>query len=258
VVTRRVDFAVGGGLSGRWKYAGRRVARFAAISSGVRSVLEAGGVEPARISLIPSGVDPARVEAADGSGVRAALGLPEDEPLVLCAAALVAHKGHRHLLNAWARIERARPRGHLLLAGRGELEEPLRLQGEHLGLRRVQFLGWREDLPRLLAAADVFALASVEEGLGTALVDAAFAEVPTVASAAGGIPDVVEDGVTGLLCPVADAEAFAAALSRLLDDPALRAGLAAAARARASERFHYQGMAAAYARLYAALAKDRR
>ena len=257
VVTRRVDFAVGGGLAGRRKY-GPRVARFVAISSGVRRVLEAGGVPGARITTIPSGVDPARVVGADGSGVRAGLELPADEPLVLCAAALVDHKDHDTLLRAWAAHEARGGRGTLLVAGDGPRSAAIAALHHELGLRRCRLLGWREDVPRLLAAADVFVLSSCEEGLGTALLDAAFAGVPIAATAAGGIVDVVADGDTGLLAPVGDHDTLSRQIDRLLTDRTLASDLATAARRRAEDRFHYHAMTRSYIDLYRSLIRSRR
>ena len=255
VVTRRVDFRVGGGIAGRWKY-GPRVARFVAISGAIAGILAEGGVDPAHITTIPSGVDPARTAAGDGLRARRALDLADDEPVVLCAAALVPHKGHRHLLAAWAEVERAVPRAVLLLAGDGELAAELADQARTLGLTRVRFLGWREDVPDLLAASRAFAMTSVEEGLGTALIDAFFAGVPVVATAAGGIPDLVENGVTGDLLPVGDHGGVARSLVRLLTEPGHGEATAAAARRRAEARFHYRAMASGYAALYRDLAAE--
>jgi glycosyltransferase involved in cell wall biosynthesis len=253
VVTRRVDFPVGTGFAGRWKY-GPRVTRFVAISQAIAGILAAGGVDARVITTIPSGVDPARTAAGDGARARRALGLADDEPVVLCAAALVAHKGHRHLLDAWVEVERAVPRAVLLLAGDGDLGASLADRARALGLGRVRFLGWREDVPDLLAASRAFVMTSVEEGLGTALIDAFFAGVPVVATAAGGIPDLVEDGVTGDLLPVGDHAGVARALVRLLTEPGHGDATAAAARRRAEARFHYRAMAAGYAALYQDLA----
>jgi glycosyltransferase involved in cell wall biosynthesis len=255
VVTRRVDFAVGKGITGRWKY-GPRVARFVAISEAIAGILAAGGVPADAITTIPSGVDPARTAAGDGDRARRALGLADDEPVVLCAAALVAHKGHRHLLDAWADVERTVPRAVLLLAGDGDLGPSLAAQARALGLGRVRFLGWREDVPDLLAASRAFVMTSVEEGLGTALIDAFFAGVPVVATAAGGIPDLVEDGITGDLLPVGDHAGVARALVRVLTDPGRTTATVAAARNRAEARFHYRAMAAGYASLYRELVPE--
>mgnify|MGYP000274199176 CR=1 FL=1 len=170
------------------------------------------------------------------------LGLDERHLLALCPAALVAHKGHRHLLDAWRAVEERGPEAILLLAGIGGLEGDLRAQVQRLGLRRVVFAGWRDDIADLHAAADLVVLASVEEGLGSALMDAAAAGLPVVATRAGGIPEVVRDGVTGLLAPPGDAPALAAHLLGLLNDAVRRNRLGAAARERAAQHFGYERM----------------
>jgi glycosyltransferase involved in cell wall biosynthesis len=241
VVTRRVDFALKTGFFARRKY-GSRVTRFVAISRAVAGVLERGGVPAERITVINSGVEP---QAA----VPDRRGLPESRLLVLCAAALVAHKGHRHLLEAWRDIATRVP-ASLLIAGSGELDAELRAQAADIP--HVHFLGWRDDLAALWASVDLTVQASLEEGLGTALIDAQLAGLPVVATTAGGIPEVVADGVSGLLVPPADPDALAAALLRVLTDAALRARLAVGARSHA-RNFLASAMVAGYQRLYAEL-----
>lgn len=244
VVTRRVDFTLKTGAAARWKY-GPRVTRFAAISRAVAGILEAGGVDATRIVVIPSGVEPQPATPNRD-------GLPAERLLVLCAAAFVEHKGHRHLLDAWRLVEDRGVPATLLLAGSGDLEPALRTQAKSLDLHHVQFLGWRDDLPRLWAAVDVAVMASLEEGLGTALIDAQLAGLPVVATTAGGIPEVVADGLSGLLAPPADPEALAQRLLRVLADPSLRTQLSAGARAHANG-FLASSMVAKYQALYAEL-----
>ncbi len=246
VVTRRVDFPLKRGVAARWKY-GPRVTRFVAISHAVAAVLARGGVVAGRIAVIPSGVEPvtAKPDRRD---------LPAGRLLVLCAAALVAHKGHAVLLDAWRRIEAAGLPASLLIAGDGPLAADLQRQAADLA--HVRFLGWRDDLERLWAAVDVAALASHEEGLGTALIDAQLAGLPVVATAAGGIPEVVADGVSGLLSPPGDAAALAANLHRLLTDAALRRILAAGARNHA-RGFLAETMVERYRILYAGLLAEK-
>ena len=111
---------------------------------------------------------------------------------------------------------------HGVLAGAGELEEELRRRAGEPDLEgRVHFLGHRDDVPRILRSVDVFCLPSRLEGLGTSVLDAMAAGAPVVASAGGGIPEMVEDGVSGLLVPPGRPEALAAALERVLGNPDL-------------------------------------
>ena len=225
LATRRVDFALTPGAGSGWKY-GPRTTRCIAVSQAVAKVLEGGGVPPARISVIPDGIDPV-------AAVPQREGLPSGRLLVLCAAAFADHKGHRFLLEAWRRIEATGIPATLLLAGRGEREGALRQQAA--GLQHVQFLGWREDMPRLWASVDVAVLASVEEGLGSTLIDAQCAGLPVVATTAGGIPEVVAHGTSGLLVPPGDPIALANALQQMLTDQPLRVRLGAVARTKAQD-----------------------
>jgi glycosyltransferase involved in cell wall biosynthesis len=204
--------------------------------------------------VIPSGIDPARFAAADRNRGRQGLGLAEGDLMVLCVAALTEDKDHRALLAAWREIAAARPRAHLLLAGEGGLRHEL--TGLAAGSPRVRFLGFRDDIPDLLAAADVFVLASRHEGLGTTIMDAACCRLPVVATRTGGIPELVSDGVDGLLVPLGDAAALGQALARCLDEPALRERLGAAAAQTAATRFHASAMVEAYAGIYDRVQRD--
>ena len=246
IVTRRVDFRLKAGPVARWKY-GPRITRFVAVSSAIARILAEGGVPAQRIQVINSGV-PEPTTVPDRAGVRAELGLPPDARLVVCPAALVDHKGHRFLFDAWRRLA---PAATLLLCGEGERREVL--MAAAADLPSVRFLGFRADLPRLLAASDLAVLSSVEEGLGSVLADCHLHGLPVVASAAGGIPEVVADGISGLLVPPGDAPALANALGRLLDDEALRASLAAGAKIQ-GRNFLIDRTIAAYRELYGELA----
>lgn len=245
VVSRRVSFAGGRGPFGRWKYA-RRVARWAAISLGARVRLLEAGVPEGRIAIIPDGVDLAELDAAPAGRFRAALGLPEDALLLGCVASFTPEKDHRSLLAAFRLVAAREPRAWLALLGDG----PLRGELEALAGERVRFCGPSGDLPAVLRDVDVAVLMSTQEGLGSALISAQALGVPAVASRAGGIPEVVADGESGLLVPPGGVEACAEALLRLLGDAGLRARMGAAARARARERFAAGAMVAATAALY--------
>jgi glycosyltransferase involved in cell wall biosynthesis len=218
VVSRRVDFPPRGPLRAL-KY-GRRVDRFVAVSDAVRGVLLEAGVPPERVVTVHSGIDPARFAvAADPEGLRGELAIPANAKLVGFVGALVPHKSPGDLLEALARL----PGGvHAVLAGAGGLEGALRRRAGEDDLRgRVHFLGHREDVPRILRSIDAFCLPSHLEGLGTSVLDALAAGAPVVAAAGGGIPEMVEQGVSGLLVPPGRPETLAEALDRVLADPDL-------------------------------------
>ena len=256
VVTRRVDFPVSRGLPGWWKYR-RGVDGFIAISRAVAAELEAGGVPAGRIRLVYSGVEPPVVPAGAREQVAAELGLAAHRLLVGNVAGLVGHKDQATLLRALRLAVEEEPRLVLLLVGEGELREELERLAAELGLdrERVRFLGFRTDVGRILGALDLFVMSSSREGLGTAVVDAMMAGVPVVATAAGGLPEMVEDGVTGRLVPPGDPEALAAAILHALRHPEETARMAAAAGETARRRFSaaamVEGTVAAYRRFLA-------
>jgi glycosyltransferase involved in cell wall biosynthesis len=153
-------------------------------------------------------------------------------------AALTGHKDHATLVEAMARLRSRAPEARLVIAGEGELRPALEAQVRRLGLEdRVIFAGFRHDLDRILPAFSVFCLSSHLEGLGTSVLDAMAFGLPVVATGAGGIPEAVEDGVSGRLVPPRDPTALADALAEVLDNEERRRALGAAGRQRFLQRF---------------------
>lgn len=254
VATRRVDFPLSVDAYSRWKY--RRLDRVAAISSGVRVVLQNGGIPDEKIRVIPSGIDPdGYPSTADRARLRAARGLSLTDRLVVHAGALVPHKDQTTLLRAFARLVRAVPTARLLLLGEGPLREALEREAAADSLKdRVFFLGQRSDVLEYTALADLFVFSSREEGLGTALLDAMFLGVPTAATAAGGIPDLYGGPTASELSPVADPAALADNMARALLDPADAAGRVDRGLRRA-RNFTVSAMADGYEALYSEVLK---
>jgi glycosyltransferase involved in cell wall biosynthesis len=250
VTTRRQEKPLRASARTRFVY-GTLVRRVVAISPAVERCLAEGGVERGRLRRIASSVDagaltPRRARAE----MRAALGLAPEEVAVLTLAALVPRKGVDLLLEALAR-QPAVQRCVLLVAGEGPARAELEARAAELGLgERARFLGARDDKAELLAACDVFALASRAEGLGVAALEAMAAGRPVLATRVGGLCEAVVEGETGLVVPSEDVAALAAALTRLAGDPALRARLGAAGPARVAAGFAAEGMVAAYEALY--------
>lgn len=233
VITRRVDFPVGRGWLSQLKY--RRAAAVIAISEAVASALVASGIDPKQIEVVRSGVDLNRcVPRADSQTLRA-LGVPENAPLVVMVAALVGHKDPLTFVQAMKNVVDAVPEAHALVIGDGPLRPDVERAIAQSGLgKNVHLAGFRDDADALLSAADVVALSSREEGLGTVLIDALWMGKAIAATRAGGIPEVVEDGVCGLLSQPEDGAALGSSISRLLKDSALRNRFSVAGRARAS------------------------
>ncbi len=227
LAVRRVDFRLRGGLS-RAKY--RACDGVIAVSRAIRAVLEQDGLAAGRLRLVHEGV-PDRPPLPGGKQVLRELGVPAGSLVVGNVAALVDHKDHATLLQAAELVLTAMPRAAFVILGDGPLRSELEADARSRGLQgRCLFAGFRSDLDRLIPAFDVFCLSSRMEGLGTSLLDAMCFGRPIVATAAGGIPDAVEDGVTGRLVPPRDADALADALLQLLGDETARSAYGIAGR----------------------------
>lgn len=191
--------------------------------------------------VLHNGVDLVRFAPAPGPGPAAPpadLGIPPGVPVVSLVAHLRHEKGHPEAIDAWPEVLRSVPEARLLIVGDGPMEAQLRKRVTQLGLQhRVHFAGVRRDIPAVLRGTSVALLPTHIEALPTALIEAAGCGVPAVATWVGGVPEVVEDGVTGLLFERGDAAAIPRAVVSLLTDEARRAGMGRAARARAEEHF---------------------
>ncbi len=257
VLTRRVDSSEPAWLA-RFKY--RPYVAVVALSRAIETQLAAAGVDAARIVRIPSAVDTVRYrpDAAARARLLAAFALPSDALVVGVVAQLIERKGHDALLALLPELVRVEPKLRVLLFGRGPQESALRAQIAARGVGSyVALAGFRADLPELLPGLDVLLHSAVREGLGVALLEAASAGVPVVAYAAGGVPDAVVDGTTGLLVPVGDTGALRAALARLLAGRVERARLGAAARAHAERHFGIGGLVDAHLSLYGRVLGER-
>lgn len=222
----------------------------------VAEYLAAGIGRPQQYAVIPNGLDAEAYarQAAPPARTRTALGLPPGARPLLCVARLVPVKGQTYLVQAWPSVLKREPRALLLLVGDGPEERLLRSRAAELGLGgSVRFLGFRQDIPSLLALAEALVLPSLNEGFGLVLLEAMAMGKPVVASAVGGIPEVVLDGRTGLLVPPADPEALAVAILRLLEDPRAAQRLGEAGRERARESFSREAFIQAHRKLYGEL-----
>ncbi len=204
-----------------------------------------------RVAVIPNGV--AHV-AAPVAPLREQLGLGPRHRLILAVGNLYPVKGHRYLIEALAALRRRHPEAHVAIAGRGDEEARLGALAAALGLGdRVHLLGLRDDVPGLLAAADVFAMPSLSEGLPMALLEAMFAARPIVASDVGEIRAALAGGAAGLLVPPGDATVLATALAKLLEDGATARALGARAAERAHAEYDLERTIDRYAGLYTRL-----
>lgn len=217
-------------------------------------VREREGTGGAKLRCLPNGVDTARfapLHAPDRLLHRLHAGLPPQGFLVGCAARLVPVKRHADLLEAFALIADTLPQLHLVLIGDGPLRAELGAQASLAGIAdRVHFLGERKDIQTVLPLLDAFALASGTEGMSNALLEAMACGLPTVATAVGGNPEVVETDVTGLLVPPRTPDALAYALHTLASDPQRARTMGGLGRARVERRFSLRALIDGFDALY--------
>jgi glycosyltransferase involved in cell wall biosynthesis len=226
----------------------RRCDHLVANTRGIVAYILAQGWPGNRVHYLPN-------FPASGGGAavsRASLDTPAEATLVLALGRLHPSKGFEILLEAVARV----PHIYLWLAGEGPEDSALKRKADALGISdRVRFLGWREDVPDLLAACDMLAVPSRVEPLGNTIIEAWAAGKPVIASASAGPSELIESGQNGLLVPIGDADGLARAIATLAGDRALRARLAEAGRARYQAEFGEAAVVAAYRDFFARVAR---
>ncbi len=216
--------------------------RVIAVSEAARRVeISRGGVAPEKTVVIPNGVDPlafGRPTPQAGARARNALGLPPHSILIGYVGRLHASKGVDDLLRAFPPVLRRFPGARLLLAGEGDERPRLEQLSSAIGIAgAVHFLGDRADVPLLLEGLDVFVMPSREEGMPNAVLEAMAVGLPIAATSAGGTPELIEHGRSGLLVTPGDVAGIAESIISLVADRARATALAAEARARASASF---------------------
>jgi glycosyltransferase involved in cell wall biosynthesis len=218
---------------------GRLVSRVIANCDAIRrDLLETGLLTDDRVTVVPNGIDASRVRRGGGAAVRDELGIGRDAPVVAVIGRLGPDKGHRVAIKAFAELSRERSGARMLVVGAGHLAGDLERFADQVSPGGgVVFLGHRDDVPAVLDAADVVLVTSFREGMPHVVLEAMAAGTPVVATAVAGIPEMIEDGVGGILVPAGSHTAAAEAVGRVLDDRALAGRLAAAAARRVEEDF---------------------
>jgi glycosyltransferase involved in cell wall biosynthesis len=257
-----VHVAWSDGYSGPAKWGVRHADAVFGISRFVTGTVVATGTPRSRVHTILNCVDPSRWDAdQDGAAVRREFAIPPDAPLLASVSRLFGQKGQRELLRALALVCEDVPGVRLLIVGAdagyvhgSSFTKELRELAQQLGIAaRVVFTGERSDIPRIMAACDVFTLPSQEEPFGLVFLEAMAMKKPVVALDNGGTPEVVEQGRSGLLAPAGDVPALARNIVALLKDSGLRARMGAYGRSRVLDYFNAQRMARDAAEAYEAI-----
>jgi glycosyltransferase involved in cell wall biosynthesis len=236
VVHRRVEFPIKGDWFTRWKYDHRAVARIVCVSRAIAEVLRPRLRDPGRLRVIHSCVDLARFSGGRSGAFRRELRVPDGIPLVGNVSALSASKDHLTWVEAVSLLTRRGLDARYVVVGEGEERPRIEALIAERGLRdRVSLVGFRRDVPMVMADLDLFLFTSRVEGLGTTVLDAFAAGVPVVATRAGGIPEIVRDGESGLLANPGDAAALADLVWRVLHEEPLRDLIVAGGRAAAAD-----------------------
>jgi glycosyltransferase involved in cell wall biosynthesis len=257
VISRRVDFALNKNLFSKRKYK-KGVDSIIAVSEGVKKVLIAGGIDSRVIDVVPDGIDflPPEFIEKKSDYLRKELSLAPDDYLVGIVAHLADHKGHKYLIDATKILKDKAPKIKVIIVGEGPLLMELSGQAKEIHVdEMVFFLGFREDVPKILASLDLFVLSSYLEGMGSSIMDAMAYKLPVVATNVGGIPEVVIDGKTGLLVPPRRPEALAEAVLKLYRDPSLSLHFGQLGCEVVHQKFSAESMASKILGIYERLAK---
>lgn len=242
VRTRHISAAIPNNRATRWVYT-RATRHIVTTGEKLREqLIRHNGYPAQRITSVPTGIDTARFMPGDKDAARRQLGLDESKRYIGIVATLRSWKGHHHLLEAFARLDA--PEWRLLIVGDGPRREFIGKMAADLGLAdRVHLVGHQDNAERWLQALDIFCLPSyANEGVPQAILQAMLTGLPVVTTAVGSIGEVVTHETTGLIVPREHPERLAAALQRLIAEPALAARLGAAARAEAVKRFGLEPM----------------
>lgn len=234
------------------RHAARWTDRIIALTSDEIDTNLAHGIgHRGQYTVIPSGIDLAPFDQAASRRIetRARLGLTADDFVIGAIGRLEPIKGFEYLIRAMPRILEHRPDAVVLIVGQGSCQDALRAEAKALG-DRVQFLGYREDIPEIAAALDVLVVPSRNEGMGRVVVEAGAAGVPAIAAAVGGLPHVIDHETTGLLVPAHDPGALAAAVLDMARDPERRRMMGEAARAKMNPDYSVESMVHQIATLY--------
>jgi glycosyltransferase involved in cell wall biosynthesis len=220
VVSRKVDFPVGNSYMSRKKYNSPRIAAFICVSQQIAYILGQSVSDKSKINVVYDGIE--TQASGQKPDLHALFQIPQDKKIIGNVAALAPHKDYFTWVDTADILLEKQSNLHFLVIGGGPVQAEIKNYISRKGLdNNITLTGFREDAKDILSGFDIFLNTSRTEGLGSSILDAFVRQVPVVATAAGGVPEIVISGLTGLLAPVADPPAIAEQVLALLNDPAL-------------------------------------
>lgn len=224
VVSRRVDFAVSSNLFSKWKYNHASIKKIICVSEMILKITAPSIKVKNKLTVVHSGINTANYNfSLESNLLKDELNLSQESILVGNLSALADHKDFPTFLNVAKEIIHVKPFVHFIIAGTGDEKSLIeKFIDENNLSSRIHLLGFRKDVTKVMKSLDVFLITSKTEGLGTIVLEAFAAEIPVVATGAGGIPELVSDGVTGLLVEVGDVSGLTRAVQKIIDDHELR------------------------------------
>jgi len=224
IAVRRVDFSINKNPFSRIKYNNSLLDMIVAISNNIQQVLKTDGIPEEKISIIHSGIDLKKYHNVEVPfDFRRKWHIPEDAIIIGTIAAFVGHKDYPTLIQAASIVVKQCPEAYFIAVGSGELYKHIRTLAEQSGLaKNFVFTGFQKEVGVFLKSFDIFVISSKLEGLGTSVLDAQAAGIPVIGTRAGGIPEMIENEINGLLVYPQCPERMAEAIIRLVSDKDLR------------------------------------
>jgi L-malate glycosyltransferase len=223
ILSRRVDFIPRKNLLARWRYNHPSVKRIIGVSDKITSIMKAYVKDPSRCVTIHSGIDVSKFGSSATDILRKLYNVPAENIMIGNTSALEHHKDYPTFIETIRKLIEKNVLLTAFIIGKGSLRAVLEASVRKNGLERnIIFTGFRSDIPEILPGLDVFLMTSETEGLGTSVLDAFASGVPVVATEAGGIPEMVSHGITGMLAQVGDAETLASHVMQIVGDDTLR------------------------------------
>ncbi|MFN0189153.1 MAG: glycosyltransferase family 4 protein [Bacteroidia bacterium] len=244
IVSRRVDFAVSSNLFSKWKYNHASIKKIICVSEMILKITAPSIKDKKKLAVVHSGINTSNYNfSLDSNLLKNELNLSQDALLVGNLSALADHKDFPTFLAVAKEVISANPKVHFIIAGSGDEKSGIEKFIEENNLTsRIHLLGFRKDVEKVMKSLDVFLITSKTEGLGTIVLEAFAAEIPVVATRAGGIPELVSDGITGLLVEVGNVDGCTLAVQKILSDRELKTKLVSNAKIKV-QGFSFQATA---------------